>query len=181
MVSEDIAAHNQVLLSNRRKKNQLNFELRSVSIRTVWQLEGSVYIFHVADDSPPILTCNHSFGMTLHPNRPPLVRPSPPPLNPPVHQPHLTPTGVGKSVAAAVGVTTLASASVPDEAAAFGPIKMELTEPEYAPVVCPPKTQVSLFDAMGQSVPTFLPRLEDPSDANFGWCSKHEIGGTCFH
>ncbi|CAN0517005.1 unnamed protein product, partial [Ectocarpus sp. 8 AP-2014] len=45
------------------------------------------------------------------------------------------------SVAAAVGVTTLASASVPDEAAAFGPIKMELTEPEYAPVVCPPKTQ----------------------------------------
>ncbi|CAB1097739.1 unnamed protein product [Ectocarpus sp. CCAP 1310/34] len=50
--------------------------------------------------------------------------------------------GVGKSVAAAVGVTTLASASVPDEAAAFGPIKMELTEPEYASVVCPPKTQV---------------------------------------
>lgn len=50
-------------------------------------------------------------------------------------------------MAAAVGVTTLASASVPDEAAAFGPIKMELTEPEYAPVVCPPKTQVSIFDA----------------------------------
>ncbi|CAM9815824.1 unnamed protein product [Ectocarpus fasciculatus] len=50
--------------------------------------------------------------------------------------------GVGKSVAAAVGVTTLVSASVPDEAAAFGPIKMELTEPEYASVVCPPKTQV---------------------------------------
>ncbi|CBN77632.1 conserved unknown protein [Ectocarpus siliculosus] len=50
--------------------------------------------------------------------------------------------GVGKSVAAVVGVTTLGSALVPDEAAAFGPIKMELTEPEYASVVCPPKTQV---------------------------------------
>lgn len=49
---------------------------------------------------------------------------------------------MGRAVAAAVGVTTLASASVPEEAAAFGPIKMELADPEYGSVVCPPKTQV---------------------------------------
>ncbi|CAM9817736.1 unnamed protein product, partial [Scytosiphon promiscuus] len=50
--------------------------------------------------------------------------------------------GVGKAVAAAVAATTLASVANPEEAVAFGPIKMELTEPEYASVVCPPKTQV---------------------------------------
>ena len=51
------------------------------------------------------------------------------------------PSGVGKAVAAAVAVTTVASTAAPEEAAAFGPIKMTLTDPEYASVVCPPKTQ----------------------------------------
>jgi len=49
--------------------------------------------------------------------------------------------GVGKAVAAAVAATTVASTAAPEEAAAFGPIKMTLTDPEYASVVCPPKTQ----------------------------------------
>eukprot|EP00752_Nemacystus_decipiens_P012756 g11296.t1 len=50
--------------------------------------------------------------------------------------------GVGKAMAAAVAVTTVASTAAPERAAAFGPIKMDLTDPEYASVVCPPKTQV---------------------------------------
>lgn len=45
-------------------------------------------------------------------------------------------------MAAAVAVTAVASTAAPEEAAAFGPIKMELTDPEYASMVCPPKTQV---------------------------------------
>ena len=44
-------------------------------------------------------------------------------------------------MAAAAVVTTVASTAAPEEAAAFGPIKMDLTDPEYASVVCPPKTQ----------------------------------------
>lgn len=52
--------------------------------------------------------------------------------------------GVGKAVAAALAVTAAVS-SAPDEAAAIGPIKMLLTDPEYHSVACPPKTQVELF------------------------------------
>lgn len=49
--------------------------------------------------------------------------------------------GVGKAVVAAVTVASVVSVD-PEEAAALGPVKMLLSEPEYHSVVCPPKTQV---------------------------------------
>ena len=48
---------------------------------------------------------------------------------------------MGKAVAAAVTVASVVSVD-PEEAAALGPVKMLLSEPEYHSVVCPPKTQV---------------------------------------
>lgn len=51
--------------------------------------------------------------------------------------------GVGKILAAAVTASAISS-STPQDAHAFGPIKMSLTDPEYKEVTCPPKTQVPL-------------------------------------
>ncbi|CAN0510559.1 unnamed protein product [Laminaria digitata] len=53
----------------------------------------------------------------------------------------MPPLGVGKAIAAAVTVASVVSVD-PEEAAALGPVKMLLSEPEYHAVLCPPKTQV---------------------------------------